>query len=35
MDELDNTIDEKHNEIEHLLSLWEEYSEIYENSQNE
>ncbi len=31
MNELDERIDEMHNEIEHLMRLWEEYSEMLES----
>ena len=30
MKELDDLIDDVHNEIEHLMQKWEEYSEIME-----
>ncbi len=31
MNELDEKIDDIHNEIEHLMALWEEYSENMES----
>ena len=32
MNELDSRIDDIHNEIEHLMTQWEEYSEQQERS---